>query len=313
MILFNDASLHGQFPAIEPFRDSLRALWSVRGQLVKKGLHLKVCRSIRLRPVTPSKNFNDLLGDMPKDIRTRLLVWLDREGPFWDDDRRHSGNEYFECGEEVVTDTGAAEAAILQSEGTEAWLFSIAPSNHLKNPLQVCWCESSEGDLLIEIPNGWTEAHVEICANSVERPFTSWDELLEWAKRECTHLDLSSDIAEALPSQFIPNVANRSKVLLRALNKMVAHVKEGDEQALNQMRLDWMHGDRARFSDSSDSERREFCNQLTFRKPETSTTVLCAWHGKIQTPQYCIHFEWPLPAGAEKLFVAYIGPKITKR
>ena len=313
MVLFNDASLHGQFAAIEPFRDSLRALWGVRGRLIEKGLHLKVCRSIRLRQVTPTENFNDLLGSMPREIRTRLLVWLDREGPFWDEERRHSENEYFECGEEVVTDTGAAEAAILKAEGADAWLFSIAPSNYQSNPLQICWRERDGGDLLIDIPNGWTEEQVEECTEAFERPFNSWNELLEWAERECCHLALSTEIEKKLPAQFFPTVANRSKVLLRALNKMVGHVKDGDEQSFNQMRLDWMHGDRARFSDSSESEFRDFGKDLTFQNPETGANVVCAWHGKIQTPQYRIHFEWPLPGGADKLFVAYIGPKITKR
>ncbi len=26
-------------------------------------------------------------------------------------------------------------------------------------------------------------------------------------------------------------------------------------------------------------------------------SLLCPWHGKIKTPQFRIHFEWPRPAG----------------
>jgi hypothetical protein len=313
MILFNDASLHGQFAAAEPFRESLRILWGIRSLLVSKGLHLKVCRSVRQRKVTPSHTFNDLLGVLPREIKTRLLLWLDREGPFWDDVRGHSDGEYFECCGELVTDTGAAEVAYIQSEGTRSWLFSISPSKFLASPLTVHWRGRVGGDFDIEIPNGWNPDHAEQCVSALERPLSSWNELLDWAARECQHLELSPEILKQLPAQFIPNVANRSQVLLRALNQMVGLLKSEKTQEFNAMRSEWMQGDRARFSPSSESELDDFSKELTFRHSRSSKEVICSWHGKIQTPQYRIHFEWPLPEGQKKLFVAYIGPKITKR
>lgn len=313
MILFNDASLHGQFGAPEPFRESLRTLWEIRSFLVGKGLHLKVCRSVRGRKVTQSQTFYDFLGSMPREIKTRVLLWLDRDGPFWDDNRGHSEDEYFECCGELVTDTGAAEAAFLRAEGAAAWLFSINPSQFLANPLAVQWCGRPGGDLVVEISNGWTLEHAEQCASAFERPLRSWSDLLDWARRECLHLELSTKIAEQLPTHFIPNVANRSKVLLGALNQIIGFLKAGNDQEFNKMCADWMQGERARFSPSSASELNEFSKELTFLHPRNGEKVLCSWHGKIQTPQYRIHFEWPLPEGEEQLFVAYIGPKITKR
>lgn len=313
MILLNDASLHGQFTAPEVFHDALRTLWGIRSFLVSKGLQLRVCRSVRLRKVTSDLTFYGFLGSVPREIKTRLLLWLDREGPFWDDERTHSDGEYFECNEDLVTDTGAAEAAFLQSESTSAWLFSVSPSKFLTNPLIVHWRGRAEGDLAIKVPNGWTRDHAEQCVADLERPLASWYDLLEWAKRECEHLRLSDDIAKQLPTQFIPNVAQRSKVLLGVLNQMICFSKAGKQAAFNELRTKWMQGKRARFSPSSDSELDEFSEELTFLDQHNRTRVLCSWHGKIQTPQYRIHFEWPLPKGAEKLFVAYIGPKITKR
>lgn len=313
MILFNDASLHGQFHSVDSFRESLRTIWGIRIRILEKGLHLKVCRSVRQRQVTGSQTFNDLLGTLPREIKVRLLVWIDREGPFWDEDRRHSGDEYFECCGAVVTDTGAAEAAFYKAEGMDRWLLSTAPSDFLFNPLTVSWRGRAGGDLEIELPNGWTLDDAELCAAEFEQPFASWDELLEWAARECPHLCFSPDISRQLPVQFHPNVAQRSKVLLRVLNRIVALRKAENSQEFNQMCLDWMQGERARFSPSSDSELREFSSELTFRNPESGGNIVCSWHAKIQTPQFRIHFEWPLPPGAQKLFIAYIGPKITKR
>lgn len=313
MILFNDASLHGQFPAFGPFNESMRTLWEIRKALVGKGLQLRVCRTVRTRQVTSEQTFNDFLGTIPQQLKTRLLLWLDREGPFWDDERRHSDGEYFECAGELVTDTGAAEAAYIQSEGMPTWLFSLDPSKFLSDPLSVAWRGRECGDLHVEISNGWTLDHVERCANAFEQPFSSWNELLEWAERECGNLILSPEIRTQLSMPFHSNVAQRSKVLLRVLDQIVGLMKTGKVKEVEEIRKEWMHGERARFSPSSDSELRNFANELTFSYPESGRRVLCSWHGKIQTPQFRIHYEWPLPEGEERLLVAYIGPKITKR
>jgi hypothetical protein len=52
---------------------------------------------------------------------------------------------------------------------------------------------------------------------------------------------------------------------------------------------------------------------MSFVDPENpAKKFFCPWHGKIQTPQFRIHFEWPIPAHQQRLKVLYIGPKITK-
>jgi hypothetical protein len=313
MIYFNDASLHGQFAAFEPFCESLRTIWNIRKALVGKGLSLNVCRGVRLRKVTDDKTFNDFLGNIPRDIKNRLLVWLDREGPFWDDQPHHSCDEYFESCGEVVTDTGVAEAACIQTEGMPTWIFSIYPSKCLKDPLEVSWLGRSTGDLVLSIPNGWELEHVDRCASEFDHPFTSWKEMIEWAERECENLLISPDVIGQLPIQFIPNVAQRSKVLLGILDKIVGYQKKGKDQESLELQENWMQGNRARFANSSNSEINDFRSKLTFKHPSSDQSILCSWHGKIQTPQFRIHFEWPLPHGEEKLFIAYIGPKITKR
>lgn len=53
---------------------------------------------------------------------------------------------------------------------------------------------------------------------------------------------------------------------------------------------------------------------MTFSDPSpTGKKLFCPWHGKIKTPQFRIHFEWPRPAGQREIKVVYIGPKITKQ
>ena len=72
-------------------------------------------------------------------------------------------------------------------------------------------------------------------------------------------------------------------------------------------------GAKAWFSDSSDREKAQFRNELTFPHPaDPDKTIFATWHGKVKTPQLRIHFSWPIRAD-KPLYVVYAGPKITKR
>lgn len=52
---------------------------------------------------------------------------------------------------------------------------------------------------------------------------------------------------------------------------------------------------------------------FTFADPADQTALIfCPFHGKIKTPQYRIHFPWPLAREESRLRIAYIGPKLTK-
>ena len=43
--------------------------------------------------------------------RCAVMIWLTKAGPFWDDVRRHRGDDWLDCEGEVVTDTAVGEAA----------------------------------------------------------------------------------------------------------------------------------------------------------------------------------------------------------
>ena len=75
--------------------------------------------------------------------------------------------------------------------------------------------------------------------------------------------------------------------------------------------IDHFHGEKSWFSDSSDSEKRKFKQDLTFPHPERAQeNLFCTWHGKVKTPQYRVHFSWSF--GTDPVYVTYVGPKITK-
>lgn len=114
---------------------------------------------------------------------------------------------------------------------------------------------------------------------------------------------------------FIYGVARRILELLDTLHQII-NSRDGEGKfsvAGQQLYQDYFVGDMARFSDSSESEKHEFKDALTFQHPEKKEEYLfCTWHGKVKTPQIRIHFPWP-PKDNEPLYVMYVGPKITKR
>jgi hypothetical protein len=103
-------------------------------------------------------------------------------------------------------------------------------------------------------------------------------------------------------------------VLLQVLHELRNAVDESGERTTEGQEIYQRHftGDKAWFSDSSDTEKRDFRHDLTFDSPSGDKQIFCPWHGKVKTLQLRVHFTWPVSAD-EPFVVAYVGPKITKR
>ena len=119
---------------------------------------------------------------------------------------------------------------------------------------------------------------------------------------------------------FVPGAAQRIVVLLNVLNRMKQCFDDDGSRTAEGHRLyqDFFTGEPgnggrgAAFTDSSDPEKHDFKNDLTFPSPaHPSETLFCTWHGKVQTPQIRVHFSYPIRKD-DPLFVVYVGPKITK-
>lgn len=86
----------------------------------------------------------------------------------------------------------------------------------------------------------------------------------------------------------------------------------GRTQKGHELYEQYFTGDGAWFSDSSDREKRDFENDMTFSHPDQNgATIFAPYHGKVQTPQMRIHFSWPVTADSP-LYVLFVGDKITK-
>ncbi len=114
---------------------------------------------------------------------------------------------------------------------------------------------------------------------------------------------------------FVPGAAQRIVERIDVLNRLKTCFDANGNRTVegNQLYQDYFTGDKAWFSDSSNKEKRNFKNEMTFRHPDRSgETLFCTMHGKVKTPQIRIHFSWPITASTP-LYVVYVGYKITKK
>ncbi len=243
-----------------------------------------------------------------RDLNTRVLSWLSKAGPFWISEQSHSVGDLFACMDDDVTGSAIAEAACRHSPETPCELFGFAPSKYTRTPLPVVWTRNTGGEVDISIGNFW-ELPVLKEYLAALTPICNWDSLLNWAKQKCEHLLFSEDvIIPILNEPFSYSAAQDIQMLLLILDDFSkSHDASG---ALNShgLELHKIHfqGKHTRFSSETPNTKFNFIH------PITKSQVQCSWHGKVRLDlQYRIHFQWPKPRDMN-LWIAYIGPKLTK-
>ena len=245
-----------------------------------------------------------------------LMQWLTRRGPFWEDVRQHSGeNDLLEYNGEFVTDTAIGEAAYCLIHGIGRGLVSLEPSSWLISPLSVNWHDNGHVRT-VEVLNYWDQDRVEAALESAPVPLGAWKDLEAVARMRCPNLTFAKDSFDPLNGHpFGKGAAEHLLLRLNVLHVMKNCFNERGERTPEGHALYQQHftGDKAWFSDSSDTEKVQFESDLTFVHPtKAGERLFCTWHGKVKTPQLRIHFSWPIRA-SEPLYIVYVGPKITKR
>lgn len=313
-ILLNDLSLHGQFASISAFQEAIHATMQARSKLRQFGRELYCHRNITQAQVTHDSTMRQAVQQLDSNTRRAVMAWLTQYGPFWEDERLHDPDEYWECQGQIVTDTALGEAAVHRLNGGEYQTLSISPSNWTIDPLIAVW--HRHPPISVGIPNHWKIDTLETLLKNAEAAIQSWQQLTTSVQNRCPNLVFTPDCFSPLQKQpFVNSAAQRIVELLETLNKLKACFDEKGQRTEEGHRIyqDHFTGQKAWFSDSSDSEKHEFKTELSFKYPEQQGEILfCPWHGKVKTPQFRIHFSWPIRA-EEPLYVVYIGPKITKR
>ena len=311
-LLLNDLSLHGQLLDPITFKEAVSRIMSMRRTAIRSGFQLYSPKDILNRRVTPSTSLNQALQRLPIDQKRSILQWLTRRGPFWEDLARHDFDLYMDYRGEIVTETAVGEAAYCLAIGLNRALVSFAPSNWQLSPVYVRVVTDTTTE--VAVPNYWETPRMEAALQEVRLPTDSWEQMERQSRREFQRLTFSAECFSNLSGQpFQPGVAARILARLRILNDLVGSVDAGGQRTPEGHRIYQEHftGASAWFSDSSETEKRQFEKELTFIGPD-GNPLFCTWHGKLNNPPYRIHFAGPV-SHRVPLYIAYIGLKLTRR
>jgi hypothetical protein len=313
--LLNDLSIDGQFSDIITFRHAIEKVMEMRRAARQYGSEILCHRNVLSAQVTYNLKMQQVIQSFSIAEKQAFLQWVTRSGPFWDEERLHSSDEYLNHDGNIVTDSALAEAAICCHNGLNRQLVSLTPSSWEFSPIPVEWVQDASASHNFDVFNHWDQDTFEAALSSVPTPIHSWHQLEQTCIVRCPALTFAPDCFAPLDGQpFVVSAAERIRVLLDTLECFRRCIdSEGRRTPEGQYIIEQhFSGEKAWFSDSSDTEKRDFKKELNFNKTGSGESLSCTWHGKVKTPQLRIHFSWPVNAN-EVLYVAYVGPKITKR
>ena len=316
-LIFNDLSIHGQFHDMETFRAAITRVMYLRQIAHQFGRELYCHRNVANAQVTSTSTMQQVVQrTLNRDQTRSLMQWLSHHGPFWEDVRQHGGNDWLEYNGIIVTDTAVGEAAYCLFYEIPRGLVSMDPSCWLTSPLSVDWRENGNAKS-VDVCNYWDANKLEAALVTAPVTLKSWKDLETVAQNRYPALTFSSDSFEPLNGHpfgksAAEHLLSRLEILHRLKNcfdQQGRRTPEGHEIYTN-----YFTGNNAWFSDSSDTEKEEFKEALTFSNPKAPRGILfCTWHGKVNyRPPLRIHFSWPIQAN-KPLYVVYVGPKITRR
>lgn len=320
-LIINDQSIHEQFHDLTDLQHALVQLNEMRCVARSYNREVRCTRLIyRCKPM-PRVELSPAINRIPdQNLKRAILSWLTRNGPFWEESQEHSESDWLECKDElIVTGTGIGEATFRVLSGGDCGLITVCPSNWTCNPIRVTWRRSEEATdtTVVSVNNWWTPGELENVLIGEEPPIGSWRELAEFSISRFDELTFFEEsFAPLFRLPFSKSTCDRIVQLLTILSSLAqSHDADGNRtDEGHRIYSSFFTGGRAWFSDSSDSEKRRFREELKFSDRNLRISGLpCTWHGKINyTNPIRMHFSWPPQAG-ERLYVVYIGPKKTMR
>lgn len=311
----NDLSLAGQFQDHAGFGLAIDRVMAIRNEIVKYGAALYCHRRLAQATVSEGVSIQQAVARLEMDKRRALMQWLTSHGPYWEDDQAHSGDDWYAVNDTVVTDTGLAEVAACVARGLPREAVSLHPSAWLSTLIVVKYVTDA-AEQEIPVCNHWDLSSVrESLEANAKKGLDTWAAFEAHSRRTYAQLTFGPDAFRPLEGQpFGPGAAERLLLRFDILNRLKSCFEKGQRTPSGDaLYAQYFTGSKAWFSDSSDTEKREFSGEMVFKDPEESSAYLsCTWHGKIKTPQYRVHFTYPVLPD-RPLYVMYVGPKITKR
>ena len=313
-LLLNDLSLHEQFPDLDSFRHAVSQVVALRHLASRFGHQLNSHPEILNCRINSTTSLYEALQRLPRDEKQSILRWLTRHGPFWNDDDEHSSDLFIFFGDEIVTGTAVGQAAFCEEVGICSSLISFEPSKWQISPIDLEIGQDKR--TRITVPNFWRVSELDAALREAEPPISTWPLLEERSRVAFQRIVFAPDCFSYLDGQpFAPGAASRIQSLLGVLDRLIGSVDSSGKRTSEGHRIyqDHFTGDRAWFSDSSETDKARFESELTFPNPQVpGGQLFCPWHGKVNNPPLRLHFAWPSRPG-DPVCVAYIGLKITRR
>lgn len=310
----NDLSLGGQF---DTDGQVVSALLQIFAQARKKRFRLVVSRGLLSRPAVGPMTLHSIIAAARQTERSLLLNWLGKSGPFSDDEQIETADDLWWFDEDEVTDQGLGAAGRKLLVGEDAASFSLAHASSFRferSPLAVIQGLPGEPLWTAEVHNLWDFAELEALDSLLEKEPENWDDFISACTGRFGNLmiDEQNFAAGLKKHPFNGNVVRRGFALLRVLDELAGGI--GSDGALSKTALSLLkehfQGGKAWFSDEKPKDDDVFI----FRDNSNNGVGLyCSWHGKVKTPQFRLHFQWPVPAGQSCIKVLYFGEKLTKR
>ena len=194
-LLFNELSIHGQFPDLSTFRAAVDRVMTMRRLTTRFGRELYCHRNVANGRVTSEMTMPQAVQALDPNSRRALMSWLQRQGPFWEDARLHSGDDYLECiryDGEIVTDTAVGEAAYCCLHGRDRGLVSMDPSDWLFPLVPVDW-HADDDVRRVDVRNYWDADRLAAELDGAPPPLGSWTDLEAAARNRCPDLIFAPD------------------------------------------------------------------------------------------------------------------------
>lgn len=317
-LITNELSLHGQFPDVLSFRQALGRVMAMRIAAQRYGLVVSCSSTLLNRQPVRNFGMRQVLNKIPESQRRAVMLWLTRQGPFWDVDQMHSESEWFECRGYPISGTGLGEAAFRELSGVACGLVSFSPSEWQDSPIQFVWkCGNDEAEHVTgNIENWCNVSELESGLKHLAPKVGSWTQLEEVALRRFSAIMFSPTCFDGLTGvPFVKRSADQILDLLDVLDRLGRGFTQDGRRTSEAQGIyqDHFTGDQAWFSDSSNTEKNKFQNRLTFKDPrQPSRKSIFGWHGKERHSLIRLHFSWPI-RHKESVAVVYVGPKLTKK
>jgi hypothetical protein len=313
ILYFNDLSADGKFKTNEDTIESLLRLYQIVQKLT---LHLVITKNLLLRPAVGSTKIHEIILKGGKSQRTLLLGWLAKSGPFIEDDRLEIDDDLWWHEAAEVTDQGLGEAARRQLISHPVASFSSSEGCDNKfncSPLKVFQGFPDEPISVLSITNIWSITDLGAIVEHVRGEPRDWSEFITQCTRryDFVSIDTENFYRGLNKHPFNGNVVRRGFALLEVLNNVASGLEADGSLSPSAMRLVTEHfqGGKAWFSSEEPTDK----NLFYFEDHSVSDKrIYCSWHGKIKTPQFRLHFEWPVPVGQKKIKVLYLGEKLSK-